>query len=394
MMFAFSSGTRRAAALLFIGMAFGALGACGDGKKAEAEKPANAVAVFEATATQKSLVEPVTGTGTIAAAKTTELGPRVTGIIDKIYVYVGARVKEGDPLFHTRDVELKLKVTELENQVKLAQAEVRNMSRAFDRSNELHANGYVSNGGLDNARAAKETASARLGIATAQLAAARQQLEDCTVKAPFDGVITRRDIDEGKYMMTMGGGMGGMGGGGGGGNSVLQIMKIDIVAAIVQIPEVDLTKVHLNTKAKVTVDGVGQSYDSYALIINDAIDTTTRSVEVRLPILNKDYAVKPGLFARAEFYPDPRNVISLDRTAVQGTEDQRYVFVAENGLAKRVPVTVRQIDAGTVEVLSGLAAGQRALVGPNLPLVSEGMPVKIETVAASGEVIPGSGQTP
>jgi RND family efflux transporter MFP subunit len=393
MMFALTSGIKRTVAVLAVGAALGALGACGDGKKAEAEKAVDTVSVFEAVATPKALVEPVTGTGTIAAAKTTELGPRVTGIIDKINVYVGARVKEGDPLFHTRDVELKLRVTELENQVKLAQAEERNMSRAFGRSNELHANGYVSNGGLDNARAAKEAAAARLGIATAQLAAAKQQLDDTWVKAPFDGVITRRDIDEGKYMMTMGGSFGGMGGGGGG-NTVLQIMKIDIVAAIVQIPEVDLTKVHLNTKAKVTVDGVGQSYDSYALIINDAIDTTTRTVEVRLPILNENYAVKPGLFARADFFPDPRNVISLDRTAVQGTEDQRYVFVAENGIARRVPVTVRQIDAGTVEVLSGLAAGRRALIGPNLPLVSEGTPVKIETMASAGEVIPGSRQTP
>jgi RND family efflux transporter MFP subunit len=393
MKFAFASGARRTVAVVVLGAGFLALGACGDGKKT-AEKPVETISVFETAATAKALVEPVTGTGTIAAAKTTDLGPRVTGIIDKIYVYVGARVKEGDPLFHTRDVELKLKVTELENQVKLAQAENRNMSRSFGRSNELHASGYVSNGGLDNARAAKEAAAARLGIATAQLAAVKQQLDDCTVRAPFDGVITRRDIDEGKYMMTMGGGFGGMSGGGGGGNSVLQIMKIDIVAAIVQIPEVDLTKVHLNTKAKVTVDGVGQSYDSYALIINDAIDTTTRTVEVRLPIENKDYAVKPGLFARAEFFPEPRNVISLDRTAVQGTEDQRYVFVAENGIAKRVPVTVRQIDAGTVEVLSGLTAGQHALAGPNLPLVSEGSAVKIETVAAAGEVTPGSGQTP
>ncbi|HEX7775119.1 MAG TPA: efflux RND transporter periplasmic adaptor subunit [Parvibaculum sp.] len=394
MKFAFTSGAGRVAALLVLGGSLAALGACGDGKKT-AEKPVETVSVFETVATAKALVEPVTGTGTISAAKTTDLGPRVTGIIDKIYVYVGARVKEGDPLFHTRDVELKLKVAELENQVKLAEAEDRNMSRAFGRSNELHASGYVSNGGLDNARAAKETAAARLGIATAQLAAAKQQLEDCTVRAPFDGVITRRDIDEGKYMMTMGGGFGGMsGGGGGGGNSVLQIMKIDVVAAIVQIPEVDLTKVHLNTKAKVTVDGVGRSYDSYALIINDAIDTSTRTVEVRLPIVNKDYTVKPGLFVWADFYPDPRNVISLDRTAVQGTEDQRYVFVAENGVARRVPVTVRQIDAGTVEVLSGLSAGQRALSGPNLPLVSEGTAVKIETVAAAGEVVPGSRQTP
>lgn len=217
-------------------------------------------------------------------------------------------------------------------------------------------------------------------------------LEDCTVRAPFDGVITRRDVDEGKYMATMGGFGGGGGsssggsevpGMGGGGSGVLQIMKIDIVAAIVQIPEADLRKIKLGTKGKVVIDSIGRSFDSYVIILNDLIDTNTRGVEVRLPILNADYAVKPGLFARAELYPEPRNVLSLQRSAVQGTEDRRYVFVAENGVAKRVAVKVRQIDASSVEVLSGLGEGQRALTGPNLPLVAEGTPVKIETVAAN-----------
>lgn len=379
---------RRASLVVLSVAALGLLAGCGEGDQKAAEKPADTVSVFETTATAKQLVEPVIGTGTIAAAKTTTLGPRVTGIIDKIYVYVGARVKEGDPLFHTRDVEIRLRMAELENQVKLARAEVRNMSRAFDRSNELHASGFVSNGGLDNAQAAKDTANARLGIAQAQLASAKQMLDDCTVRAPFDGVITRRDVDEGKYMMTMGGGFGGGmngegGGGGGGGSGVLQIMKIDIVAAIVQIPEVDLKKIRVGTKGKVIVDSVGRSFDSYVIILNDLIDTNTRGVEVRLPIENADYEVKPGLFARAELYPEPRNVLALQRGAIQGTEERRYVFVAENGVAKRVPVTVRQIDASSVEVLSGLSAGQRALIGPNLPLIAEGTPVKIETVAAA-----------
>jgi RND family efflux transporter MFP subunit len=393
MKFAFG-GVRFAVVVLCIA-ASGMLASCGDGdKEAEAGAPAiDAVSVFETTATTKDLVEPVIGTGTIAAAKTTTLGPRVTGIIDKINVYVGARVKEGDALFHTRDTEIKLRVAELENQVKLARAEVRNASRAFDRSNELHASGFVSNGGLDNAQAAKDTANARLGIAQAQLASAKQMLEDCTVRAPFDGVITRRDVDEGKYMMTMGGGMGGMGGEGGG-NGVLQIMKIDIVAAIVQIPEVDLRKIQVGTKGKVIIDSVGRSFDSYVIILNDLIDTTTRGVEVRLPILNADYAVKPGLFARAELYPEPRKVLSLQRGAVQGTESKRYVYVAENGTAKRVPVETRQIDASSVEILSGLNAGQKALIGPNLPLISDGTPIKIETVAAIAADGPDAIKTP
>ncbi|MGV8996452.1 MAG: efflux RND transporter periplasmic adaptor subunit [Parvibaculaceae bacterium] len=338
--------------------------------------------------TEKNLVEPVIGTGTIAAAKTTDLGPRVTGIIDKIYVYVGARVKEGDALFHTRDTDIKNHVAELENQVKLAQAEVRTASRAFKRASDLHTSGFVSNGGLDTAQAARDTANARLGIATAQLATAKQSLDDTTVRAPFDGVITRRDVDEGKFMSPMSGGMGMMGGGasggggGGGGGSVMQIMKIDIVAAIVQIPEVDLKRIKVGSKGKVIIGSMDKSYDSVVYILNDLIDVKTRGIELRLPILNPDYEIKPGLFARAEIYPDARKVLSMERKAVQGTEMQRYVYVAENGLAKRVPITMRQIDATTVEVLSGLKAGDVTLAGPNLPLVLDGSPVKIETVAA------------
>ena len=374
--------------------AFALLAACGDGEKdAKAKKPVDQVSVFETTVTPKELVEPVIGTGTIAAAKTTTLGPRVTGIIDKIYVLVGARVKEGDPLFHTRDVEIKNRVAELENQVKLAQAEVRKASRAYTRAADLHKSGFVSNGGLDNAQAARDSANAQLGIAQAQLASAKQMLEDCTVRAPYDGVITRRDVDEGKYMSTMGGmgmGMSGGGdagssasGGGGSGGGVLQIMKIDIVAAIVQIPEVDLPKIHVGTKGKVIISSMGKSYDSEVYILNDLIDVATRGIEVRMPIRNPDYAIKPGLFARAELYPAPRKVLSLARTAVMGTESQHYVFRDVDGVAKRVPVVTKQIDATTVEVLSGLKAGDTALMGPNLPLVTEGTPVKIESMAAA-----------
>ncbi len=367
------------------------VGGCGDGGKDETtEKPVDTISMFETVASPRELVEPVIGTGTIAAVKTTELGPRVTGIIDKVFVAVGARVKAGDPLFHTRDVDIRNRVSELENQVKLAQADVRNAGRAFKRANELHDKGFVSNGGLDNAQAARDSANARLGIATAQLASAKQMLEDCTVVAPFDGVITRRDADEGKYMSTMGGmgmmggggGQGGQGGGGGGGG-VMQIMKIDIVAAIVQVPEVDLSKIHVGSKGKVIIGSMNKSYDSEVYILNDLIDVKTRGVELRMPILNPDYEIKPGLFARAEIYPEPRKVLSLDRSAVQGTESLRYVYVNDAGKAKRTEITMRQIDATTVEVMSGLKAGDRALTGPNLPLIVDGTPLTIESVAAA-----------
>tara|TARA_R110000824_G_scaffold366730_2_gene555619 strand:+ start:148426 stop:149640 length:1215 start_codon:yes stop_codon:yes gene_type:complete len=361
---------------------------CGESEdKAAAEGTREEVSIFEASVTSKELVEPVIGTGTIAAVKTTELGPRVSGIIEKIEVAVGTRVKKGDPLFHTRDVEIKNRVAELENQVRLAKSEARTAGRAYTRAKELHDGGFVSNGGLDNAQTARDGAVAKLGIAEAQLSSAKQMLEDCTVRAPFDGVITRRDVDEGRFMTTMGGGMGMMGGGqnggGGGGSSVLQIMKIDIVAAIVQVPEVDLPKIHVGSKGKVIIGSMGKSYDSEVYILNDLIDVKTRGVELRLPILNPDYEIKPGLFARAEIYPEPRKVLSMQRAAVQGTESQRYVFVNAGGAAKRVPITMQQIDATTVEVITGLKEGDKVLYGPNLTLIVEGTPLKVEKLAAA-----------
>lgn len=360
------------AGLLLAALALLPLAGCGDDEQTADAPEAEAISVFESPVTREELMEPVTGTGTIAAHKTTLLGPRVDGIIEEIMVKVGDRVTKGQPLFRTRDVELKLKVAELENQVKLATAEAGNMQKAFNRSAELHQKGFVSNGKLDDARAARDAANAKLGIAQAQLSAAQQMLDDCIVTAPFDGVITKRDVDEGKFMATRMGGMGGDMGG------VLQVMKIDIVAAIVNVPEIHLSKFKVGTKGKIFLDGIDKSYDSYVAIINDRIDPVTRAVEVRLPIANEDYSVKPGLFARAEIYPDPREALVLSRAALMGSESARYVYVQENGHAARRPVTVRQIDATRVEVLSGLKEGDKALSGPNAPLLVEGSPVKVE----------------
>ncbi|MEQ8267698.1 MAG: efflux RND transporter periplasmic adaptor subunit [Parvibaculum sp.] len=359
----------RAAGLLIAGLL--ALSGCGEEEEAQ-NAPEEALTVFASPVTKVELAEPVTGTGTIAAHKTTVLGPRVDGIIEEIMVRVGDRVSEGQPLFRTRNAEWKLKVAEIENAVGLATAEANNAQKGFARASELHGKGFVSNGKLDDARAARDAANARLGMAKAQHATARQMLDDCVVTAPFDGVITKRDVDEGKFMATRMGGMGGDSGG------VLQIMKIDIVAAIVNVPEIHLSTFKLGSKGTIFLDGLDKSYDSYVAVINDRIDPVTRSVEVRLPIANKDYEVKPGLFTRVEIHPEPRAVLALDRAALMGSEAQRHVFVAENGRAKRVPVTVRQIDATRVEVLSGLKEGDRALSGPNAPLLIEGMAVHIE----------------
>lgn len=329
------------------------------------------VQVSAAPVTRELLVEPVFGTGTIAPHKTTDVGPRVNGIIEEIVVEVGDRVEEGDPLFRTRPVDFRIRVKEAESLARLARAEARKAERDLRRVEQLHREGVASESRLDEVRTASEMAAARRDRAEAAVEQARQNLTDTLVRAPYRGVITRRYVDEGAMMSTMGGSA-----------PVVQLMKVDIVSAIVQIPEVHLPRVGIGTPARVRVDGTDGVYESEVYILNDRVDPDSRAFEVRLPIRNPDYRIKPGLFAEAELLPEAREALVVERNAVLGTDGARYVFVEENGRAVQRSVQIRELDALRLEVVAGLDASDRVLTGVNLERVAEGTSVAVEVVHA------------
>jgi RND family efflux transporter MFP subunit len=333
-----------------------------------ATSPAAPVAVTSAEIVHESIVEPVLGTGTIAAHKTTDIGPRVSGIIDVIHVAVGDRVEENDPLFRTRPVDYEIRVREAESALRLARANAQKAERDLERMRTLHGRDVASAERLDAVRTAYEMAAAQRDQAEAALAHARQNLTDTTVRAPYRGVITRRFVDEGAMLSTMMTA----------GNAVVQIMKVDVVAAIVQLPEAHLARVRVGTPGRVRVDGIAREYDSQIHILNDRVDPVSRAFEVRLALENPDYALKPGLFAELELFPEPREATLLDRSALLGGEDAPYVFVLKDGRAVRRPLRIRELDAARVEVLEGAAPGERVLLGSNLMQLADGAPVTVE----------------
>jgi RND family efflux transporter MFP subunit len=362
--------------LLAVPLAFAlALPACGGDETppATAAGPEAApVPVASAPVLRESIVEPVLGTGTIAAHKTTDVGPRVSGIVDAIHVAVGDRVEAGDPLFRTRTVDYEIRVREAESALRLARANAQKAERDFERIRTLHGQRVASDERLDAVRTAFEMAAAQRDQAEAALAQARQNLADTTVRAPYRGVITHRFVDEGAMlstMMTMG-------------NAVVQIMKVDRVVAIVSLPELHLARVHVGTPGAVRVAGIEREYPAAVDVLNDRVDPVSRAFEVRLGIENPDYALKPGLFAELELRPEAREATLVERAALLGGEGASYVFVLADGRAARRPVRVRELDARRVEVLEGLAPGERVLLGPNLTQLADGSAVAVEVTHA------------
>ena len=343
---------------------------------AGAEEPAKpvgaqAVAVGSVVLAPESVSDLVLGTGTIVADKATEIGPRVSGIIDAVHVDVGSAVQAGAPLFTTRQVDYRLRVAQAEQALRLARAEADNAALRLARVEQLFAEQVASQGHLDDARTAHEMAAARAGGAESAHAMAVQALADTIVRAPYAGVITRRYVDEGTMLSAQITSA-----------PVVQLTKADLVEAVVQIPELALARVKVGTRARVRVDGVDATFETSVGIVNDRVDAATRAFEARLPIANADLKLKPGLFARAEILPEPRDVLALPRAALQGAMSERFVYVAEADRAARRAVRTRELDATRVEILSGLRAGDVVLFGPNLAQLSEGAAITLEVARA------------
>lgn len=339
---------------------------------------AETIDVLAASVRSTTVGADIEGTGTIAAHKTTDILPLVGGLVQDVHVTVGDRVEAGDPLFVMRTIDLELRARELEHALALARAQADDARGDLERSRRLAERGAVSEDLLLDLGVRLAAAEADVGIAETRLASARQALEDAVVRAPYRGVITARNVDEGAFIETRGMMM----------EPAMQIMKLDIVAAIVLVPEVHVARIEQGTPATVRVDGIDAEFESIVHIKNDRVDAESRSFETRIGIANEDYAVKPGLFCRVTFHPPGREAVVVARGAVVGNAGARFVFVPEQGgdgaVARRRPVRVRELDTSEVEVLEGLAPGDRVLVGPALPRLVDGAAIRVVSAATAG----------
>jgi RND family efflux transporter MFP subunit len=360
------------------------LASCGgpaDGKEAGKDKApvVEAIAISTTKVAKSEVAVPITASGSLTPTRQTDIGPSVDGIIEQVMVDVGSRVKKGDVLFKTRDVDIRLMVLQLEKQVALGRAQASNAQSELARQNKLKGGGWVSASRMDTTKTNAEIARAQTGVWEAQLAQAQQQLKDTIVRAPYDGVISRKDVYEGRFMATRMGGMGMPGGSSG----VVQIMAIDPLAAIAVAPATYFTQIKVGMNAKIFVDGLETPIAAKVAVVNYGVDYKSRSVEVRLEVPNKDYKILPGLYCRVELIPEARSTLVVDRKAILGPESARYAFTIINGRAKKIALSTRELDGERVEILSNVPEGTEFLVGPSLSQLADGVAVKVEAPDAA-----------
>jgi membrane fusion protein, multidrug efflux system len=242
-----------------------------------------------ATGTASEQSEGVPYSGTVEAHRRSTLSPKISSTVAKVHVREGDRVEAGDPLvtFDLRDVNLRLKQARAALEGAKIQREA--AEDEWKRLKTLMDSQAASQAQFDGVEFKKR--GAEVGVTSAEVAVEMSQkaVTDSIVRAPYDGVIVRRMVNEGDYATTMPP------------TSLIVIEETAILDLRVLAPSSEMTVIHDGDPVTVNFPSLGRSIQATVTRIVGSIDARTRNFSVIVEIPNPDGALLPGLFAEARF---------------------------------------------------------------------------------------------
>jgi len=207
------------------------------------------------------------------------------------------------------------------------------------------------------AQADLAVAEADVGVAQAALAREKALLEYTRIRAPFDGVITRRLVDRGALVQP---------GTGNRTTPLLEIQRVDQLRIFVDVPETEVSHVLDGVPAKVKPYGLpGVVVAGKVARIASALNSATRTMRTEIDVSNADGRLMSGMYAQAALEVDQRTNVLVVPTSVRLVDGKEaYVLVVKNDRAVRTPIKVGLEDGARFEVLDGLEEGAIVVLSP------------------------------
>ena len=367
-----------------------------------------------------------TATGTLESEAEVNLRAEVPGRILRLLVDEGDRVARGQ-------VVAELDPQETDSQVALARAELATararleeeqagvtmlrerirtkieetratMERAakdLERLKALHAEGAIARQQLDLAQAEFDVAAAAhaaaladrdqvkvkehqvagaqaaVGQRAAQLRLAEVQRSRMSIRSPIAGLVTRRLANEGEVVGLGGGSMVTLGG------PLFTLVDLDRLYVRATVDEFDARQVRLGQEVRVTLEALpgrtlrGRLYKISPAVSGERQEARTFSVRVALEE-GKEF-VKPGMSADVEvIVARRRDAVFVPTQAILEREGKKRVYLVADGHARATTVKVGESNWSSTEILEGLREGDRVVINPDAPGLSDGGKVRVE----------------
>jgi len=346
------SHSTRAASSILRALLVGALAvAAGCSKPAppQTQAPvAGTVAVVTAVATVQEMGIEIEAVGTTRANESVEVTSKASNVIKAIHFEEGAEVARGDVLVELDDAEAQAALAE-------AKAALADSQSQYNRSRDLFAREALSIAQL-------EQLEARLNADRARVAAAEARLADTVIRAAFDGRTGFRRVSVGSFVSP--------------GSVITTLDDTSRIKLDFTVPETYLFLLRRGLPITASTTGLpGRKFVGEVTNLDSRVDPVTRSIAVRAEIPNSDGALRAGMFMTVGLQGDVVPTLLVPEEAIVPEQGRTYVFVVDNGIVERREVRIGKRRPGDVEIVAGLAEGERVVV-EGTQNVRDGTPVE------------------
>jgi RND family efflux transporter MFP subunit len=352
---------------------------CGSDQSGEAAPGAGgppAMGVKVVTLAQKPIAETSEYIATLRSLRSTTVQPQVDGLVTRIFVASGARVKPGQPIMQLEADKEQAALRSLESRRAALAAEVTFSKQQADRAAALVTQGAISKQQAEEAETRYATADAQLKAIDAQIREQRVQLGYFQVKAPVAGVVGDIAVRVGDRVTTateittidQSTARGGAGRGGG-------------LEAHVAVPLERATDLRVGLPLQFLDAAGGVLATNTITFVAPRVDEGTQTVLVKSLLREVPPAMRVQQYVRARIVWKSAPGLSVPVVAVTRLSGQHFAFIAEpkdNGfVARQRPIKVGEIVGDDYVVLGGLKPGERLIVA-GIQKLGDGVPVKPE----------------
>lgn len=327
----------------------------------------------DASVLSVSVVHPTSGSqaddlvlpGNVQAFTETPIYSRTNGYLKKWYFDIGAHVRKGQLLAEIETPEIDQQLNQSRAELERMQANEQLAAVTSNRWQALLAKHAVSQQEADQAKSNYIAEQAAVDASRANVRRLEQLQNYEHVVAPFDGTITARNTDIGDLIDA--------GSGSSNPRELFHLAATGMLRVYVAVPEVDSDAIRDGDTAIITEDANPQLNIVGTIVRNaDAIDRTTRTLNVEVDVENSKGVLRPGAYVFVHFHLPPNgNAVTIPSNALLFRAEGLRAGIVYGDRVQLTPVTIGHDFGSTVEVTSGLRPSDQVVVNPPDSLSSD-----------------------
>jgi RND family efflux transporter MFP subunit len=307
---------------------------------------------------RKDFAQKLQATGTLDARQQATVRAKISGEIQHVYVDIGDHVHKGKLLMKIQPRDFELKVQQAKATLAHAKATLQNSKKEMKRMKGLYKAGSATEQNRDKAVTAYRQAKAVYQEKLAAKNIAQQQLDYTSIKAPFSGVVTKRNFKEGDYASA--------------GEPAIQVTNLAVMEAKINLPARYAGNIKKGLPITLHFRNQLHAEKGKVTAVNPKIDTDSRTFLVKVTVKNPDQTLPDGLFFTADFHlPKLKDQPAVPEKAVQKNRGQTILWMINHGKAHRRVIQEGPKNGNWVMIRQGVHVGETVAVSGVSSLIND-----------------------